>query len=140
MYFRFIHLDTFSASEMVSKNVPENVSCSMARSLTGNKTNVAAMVRNIRLQAKMHGLTDNRLPASQSLAQVAFVLQSDYRVQNIPVSQIRAPNTAIVTRAGRKRRDKMQGAVVLTSNGSQAISQTKDSSLVEEVGSKAIIY
>ena len=67
----------------------------------GQKNNVAGRVTNMRLQSKIQGLSNGRLPASQALAKVSFVLRSDNRVQNILMSEIRAPKMAVINRAGR---------------------------------------
>ena len=137
--YRFVRFATVSESNNPSSRQSENVSCSRERLLEEENQHMSARVINMKLQSEIHKVTDGQLPASQALAKVSCLLSSDYRVQRILESEIRAPKMASINRAGRKKGGKMQEAAVLTSKVFQANTQKKRVLQMDTVSEEAFI-
>ena len=125
MDYRFLQFvsspESYDSPSVVHNNNPAST---VGGHASGENIDASRLQAN-KLQRRIHQRTDGRLPAFRSLAEVACVLRSHYRVNKILVSEIRAPKTASATQKARKRGGRMQGAAVLTSNVSQRVSDFK---------------
>ena len=137
MDYRFIYLaPSDGSSDGIETRSGTSFSSTASPFVTQTRHGVMR-TQNIKLQNEIHQLTDGRLPACGTLAQVACLLQSNYRVQNILSHEVRAPKTASRSRTARKNSGKMQEAAVLTSNVPQRLLQAKQTSNCDHASSKA---
>ena len=127
------HLSAQTLHICVRNLVVHNITpVSTVRGHAGEENIDASWLQANKLQRRIHQLTDGRLPAFRSVAEVACVLRSHYRVNKILVSEIRAPKTASATQKAHKRDGRMQGAAILTSKVSQRVSETSKCVNVDE--------
>ena len=71
------------------------------------------------LQECIHKLKNGSIPAFRSLAEVASVLHSNYRVQKILRAEVSPPKVAKATLNPRRNGGEAQNAALLTSNASR---------------------
>ena len=78
-------------------------------------SSLSARRENKTWMQRIHNLSDGRLPSERALAEIAFLLQTSYRVKRILDGTVRAPKNAPVQLKGGPLRKVGKKAAVLTS-------------------------